>query len=230
MNNSKNKQRLLAVLGILFVIVTVVCLALPVKKGPVFWLSYVFAVVAIITQLYAYPKAFDGKNARSKFYGFPIARVSTIYLIAQLALSLIFIVVGQWIPIWLPVVIFVLLLGAAAIGFISADAMRDEVERQDASLKTDTQSMRALQSRASTMAARCEDPEAKAGLQKLAEAFQFSDPVSNSSTEAVEHDLSVFLDEIQSALVEQDFHNVNDLCRKVAPVLAERNRLCKLNK
>ena len=95
---TKNKTRFFIVLAILFAVFTVIAIALPLTKTAAFWISYVFAVIALAVQIYAYPKAFAGESVKSKFYGFPIARITTVYLIAQLALSLIFMLAAKWVP------------------------------------------------------------------------------------------------------------------------------------
>ena len=46
----------------------------------------------------------------------------------------------------------------------------------------------------------------------------------------VEVDLVAVVDELQAAFVEGDDLTVEKLCRKASALLAERNRLCKLNK
>ena len=128
---SKNKLRFYVAIAIIFVVLTVIAFALPLAKTATFWISYIFAVIALAVQIYAYPKAFEGESVKSKFYGFPIARITTIYLIAQLVLSLICMLAGKWVPVWIPLILSVVMLGAAAVGFIAAEGMRDEVERQD---------------------------------------------------------------------------------------------------
>lgn len=85
---------------------------MPFAKNGVFWLAYVFGVIAIAAQIYVYPKAFEGESARSKFYGFPIAKLSTIYLIVQLILSILCMAISKVLPTWVPVV-FIVLLAAA---------------------------------------------------------------------------------------------------------------------
>ena len=82
---------------------------MPFAKNGVFWLAYVFGVIAIAAQIYVYPKAFEGESARSKFYGFPIAKLSTIYLIVQLILSILCMAISKVLPTWVPVVFIVLL-------------------------------------------------------------------------------------------------------------------------
>ena len=131
---------------------------------------------------------------------------------------------------WIAVIVFALLLAVTAVGVIAADAMRDEVERQDRQLKTDVAAMRALQSRAAALVSRCEDAALKADAQKLSDAFRYSDPVTNDATKDAEHELSACMDELERAMLDNDAESAKVLMKRTAAQLAERNRLCKLNK
>ena len=229
---SKNRIRFYVSLAIVFTVFSVIAFAVSFKRNAAFWLSYVFAAVAATVQLYSYPKAFDfeGHDVRSKFYGFPLACVSTIYLIAQLVLSLIFMAAGKWVPAWIPVVLFVLLLGAAAIGFIAADTMKEEIERQDVVHKANVTTMRALQSKAVFIASQCEDAETKKALDAFAEALRFSDPVSSDALTDIEENLTGLVEELGNAVLDKDFEAARTLCARASTLLADRNRMCKLNK
>ncbi len=220
---SKNKIRFYIVLAVIFIVLTVIAVALPLQKTATFWLSYVFAVIALAVQIYAWPKAFGGEGARSKVYGFPIARVTTIYLIVQVALSLIFMPAAKWVPAWLAVILFVILLAAAVIGLISAEGVRDEVERQESVKKANIETMKGLSAKAAAIAAACEAPEAKKDLDRLAEAFRYSDPVSSDATQKLEMKLEVLLDELRES-------GNPELIKKIETTLNERNRLCKMSK
>jgi len=231
MNLTKPKKQTLLILAIVLVVFLVLAFAIPFAKTGVFWLSLVFTVIAIAAQVYILKMAFDkGEEVRSKFYGFPIARIGLIYLVVQIVVGFIFMALASVCPPWICIIVFVLILAAAAIGLISADAMRDEVERQDEQLKTDVSAMRTLQSLSSGLPALCADAGAKAELEKLAESFRFSDPVSKPALAESEAELAGMLSELQTAVVDGDAAAVTDLCRRVSARLAERNRLCKLNK
>lgn len=227
---SKNKTRFIIILVILFVVFSLIAFVVPFRRTPAFWISYVFAVIAIAVQAYAWPKAFGGDSPRSKFYGFPIARVSTIYLVVQLVVSLIFMGVAKWVPAWPVVLVGVVLLAAAAVGSIAADAIRDEVERQDTVLKTDVCTMRTLQSKAALIASQCEDAETKKTLDRFADALRYSDPVSSEPLREIEANLTALTDELQNAVLEKDYAAASALCARAEATLADRNRLCKLNK
>ena len=227
---SKNKTRFLVIVAAVFAAFSIIAFAVPFEKNGMFWSAYVFAVIAIAAQIYAYPKAFAGESAKSKFYGFPIAKLTTVYLGIQLALSLVFMAVAKWVPAWIGTVIFVLILCAAVVGFISADVMREEVERQDEVIKKDVKKMRSLQSKLLSLASSCKGTEAESAVTSLAEELRYSDIVSSESTEALEDELGTQAQGIEQAIVDGDYESVKALCRKMSITLAERNRICKLEK
>ena len=124
----------------------------------------------------------------------------------------------------------VLLLCAALIGFVAADSVREEVERQDVLIKKQVSTMRMLQSRLSTLAAQCDSEAAAAAVSRLAEELRFSDPVSCDALVDAESELSACIDTLQQAVVDGSEEDILTLCRRTSAALAERNRLCKLNK
>ena len=231
---SKNSIRFYISLAIVFAVFTVIAFVVPFAHNTVFWLSYGFGVIALALQLYVYPKAFDfkGNDVRSKFYGFPLARMGTIYLVTQLVLSLVFMILSKYVDVktWIVVLLYVLVLTAALLGLNTVDAMRDEVARQDTVHKARADTMRALQSKSALIAAQCDDAEAKKVLTKLADSFRFSDPVSSETLEDAEASLKAMLDELQSAVLEKDYAAAKTLSAKVEAALADRNHLCRLSK
>ena len=230
MKLGKNGIRFLVSVGILFVIFNVISFAVPFAKSSVFWISYVFGIIAILVQVAVMKIAFSGTDtARSKFYGFPIARIGVVYAIIQIILSILFMALSAFIPFWIPLVLFVILLGISAIGFIAADATRDEIVRQDEKIVKDVSFMRNLQSKMNLLVEQCENPDLKKQVKALAEDIRYSDPVSNNSLNEIERELYFYIEDLQKAVVDND-ENAFEICKKAKTVLAERNRLCKLNK
>ena len=231
---NRNKSRSLIIYGIVLALYLVLALAIPFPKNtPVFWISFVFSLIAICAQIYVMKIAFEkGAPVKSKFYGFPIARIGVIYLGVQLVLGFLMMALGFAfrVPVWVAIIVFALVLGVSAVGFISADIMRDEVERQDDQLKKDVRSMRALQSKTAYIVTQCGDDETKDALKDLADKFRFSDPVSSDALASIEADLAAIVDELQNAVMEGDNDSAKSLCAKAAAALEERNTMCKLNK
>ena len=231
MNTPKLKTQSIIILAAVIVAFVVISFAVPFVRNGLFWIAFVFGIIALAAQLYAFPVAFkNGETVRSKFYGFPIARIAIVYLCAQIVLSIAFMAVAKFVPAWVGLIVFVLLLATAAIGFVAADAMRDEVERQDVKLKKDVSIMRGLQSKASALAGQCATPAAAKAVKKLADELKYSDPVSGDDTAEAEAELSACVDTLQQAVVDGDEAATLELARKASLALAERNRLCQLNK
>ena len=229
----KNTTRWWVILAVLLVVYNVIVFAVPFPKNAVFFVSWLFTLAAIGMQVYVVRTAFyRGEGVKSKFYGWLIARFGVMYLAVQLALGLVFMALGFTlaVPVWLPLVLYIILLGVLAVGLIASDAMRDEIVRQDTALKRDVTCMRTLQSKAASMIQLAHDEQTRKLLEKFAEELRFSDPVSSASLRDIEADLTACVDELHQALTDGDEASIPLLERKAVSVLMERNRLCKLNK
>ena len=227
----KSVIRWIIILVAILVVYHVVIFALPIPKTSVFWVSYLFTLVAIITQIYVIRTAFyHGSNTKSKFYGFPIAKIGVWYLIVQLVAGLIFMGIGAFIPVWIPLVVYALLLCVVVIGLVAADAARDEVERQDAKTEKSTSVMRNLQTKVATIASCAQDKDVSLALQKLAEEFRFSDPVSGPALREIEVLLSDYVEMLAVLVKTGDKENFFEQIQKVKNTLKERNQLCRTKK
>lgn len=229
----ENKVRIqgLIILALLFVVYTVIAFALPFAKNGVFLLAYLFSLIAFGMQIYVFRISFQrGGDVKSKFYGFPIAKIGVVYLLVQVVVSLILMAASQVVPLWLALIISVVILAAAGVGVIAADVMRNEIQRQDTVLRKDVSAMRGMQSKMRVLAGQCAGTEIAEEVGRLSEALRYSDPVSSQAVAEIEAELESLIDELQRAAMDQDFPSARELCRKAALTLEERNRLCKLNK
>ena len=230
----KNNNRPIILLGIVAAVYLVLALAIPFpKNNAAYWISFLFGLLAVGAQAYVMKTAFDkGEPLRSKFYGYPIAKIGVTYLAVQVVVSFLFMAMGFFfaVPAWLVLVVCVLIAGVFSVGFISADIMRDEVERQDKQLVKDVKTMRALQSKTAFIVSQCTDTGLKPMLRELSEKFRFSDPVSSQALAEIENDLTATVDELQAAVMENDIDSAKVLCAKVAATLEQRNTMCKLSK
>lgn len=188
-------------------------------------------MIAFIVQVPVMTVAFRyGDSPKSRFYGFPVARVGILYPLAQLVLNFLFMLLSSLIPVWVGVLIYVILFAAAAVGFIATDAIRENIEQQDEKLKIDVATMRKLQSDALVLTAKCKDANAQPALKKLAEALRFSDPVSKPALAEIEEKLVSCMVELQKAVSDENQEAVAAICAKFDEILIERNQLCKLTK
>ena len=223
----KDAVRGVVVLGVLLVLYILIAFLIPFVHTATFWVSFVFTLIAFgVVAASIYIAFVKNPDAKSRFYGFPIAKIGVIYGAVQLAAGLVLMALAATVPAWIAVLVYAVALGAAVIGLVSAEAVVSEIHVQDAKLKNNVALMRSLQSKINQIAAQLEDK----GIKALAEEFRYSDPVSSDALAEIERDLAAVVDELQAAVVDGDGEATDKLCRKAAATLAERNRLCKLNK
>ena len=223
----KDTMRGIVVAVVALVIYNLITFVIPFEHTAAFWISYGFTLAAFAVVCASIYIAFiKNPDAKSRFYGFPIARIGVLYGCAQLIVSLVIMALAQWTPWWIPVLVYAIGMGTAVIGLVAADAVVEEIQTQDVKLKKDISLMRSLQSKVSQMVTQ----SGSAAIKALADEFRYSDPVSNDAVAEVEADLASAVDELQSAVVDGDTVVSEQLCHKVSAILAERNRICKLNK
>lgn len=227
----KDTIRGIIVLTVVLTLYILVAFLIPFVHTATFWVSFVFTLIAFaVVAASIYIAFIKNPNAKSRFYGFPIAKIGTIYGLVQLVAGLVFMALAAYAPVWLAILIYAIALGVTVIGLISAEAVVDEIKVQDVKLKKDISLMRSLQSKVSQMTAQCDNPDAASAVKKFSEELRYSDPVSSDALAEIERDLTAAVDELQQAVVDGDCNAIRQLCRKSSAVLAERNRLCKLNK
>ena len=221
----KNIARTAATDALLLALFNLIAFMIPFARTASFWLAYIFTSVAILAQLPLMLYAFTPKGSlRGSLYGFPIARLSLIYLLVQAVTGLLCMALAAWVPFSAALIVQAVVLVLAIIGCMATSAIRDEIHNQDARLKKDVAVMRELRSRAGALAGQAQGEAVQEQLRKLADDFRFSDPVSSEATSPLESD------NLERALTDGDMEGVAKLCPKTAALLAERNRLCKLNK
>lgn len=227
----KNNVRFGIIIAILLIIYHLLVFILPFEHNGIFWLSYGFTLDAFVIAAVACVIAFrNGKDVTSKFYGFPIAKVGISYLAVQLILCFVFMTLSLYFQIWLGALVYTIALGAAVIGLVATDTVRDHIEIQDIKLNEAISVMRSAQSKVNQMVAQCDNAGSASLVKALAEELRYSDPVSNSALVDVETDLCSTIDELQQAVVDGDDMAIKQLCHKGTATLNERNRLCKLYK
>ena len=97
----KDTMRGIAGLGVLLILYILIAFLIPFAKTATYWVSFVFTLIAFCVVAASIYIAFvKNPDAKSRFYGFPIARIGIIYGIAQLVAGLLLMALGKWVPVW----------------------------------------------------------------------------------------------------------------------------------
>ena len=227
----KDTMRLLIVSVAALIAYNFAVFMIPCYKTATFWISWGFSLLSFIVAGYAiYTGLIKKPDAKSRFYGFPIARIGVIYLVAQVAVGGVFMAIGHIVPWWLATVACTIGLAVTLIGVMAAEAVVDQIQYQDNKIRESVSVMRGLQSKVGTLASRCENSAAANAVRNFADELRYSDPVSSAAIADAEAELSAAVDALQAAVVEGNADQILAACRQASAMLAERNRLCKLSK
>lgn len=232
-NFDKKTKSLLAAYAILLFVLIILFAVIPFRKIAASWIAFAFCIVSLVIgffiTLYAFKK--DEKLV-SKVYGFPVFRVGAIYTIAQLVIGVIVCALGVFIivPSWIVLIASIILLALAAIGFLATDNTRDIISEQDSSVVESTKQVSLFNLNIASVIDCCDKPEIKTELEKLAEEFRYSDPVSSDETKEIEAVIAEKIQVLKESLATDSDEALKAKIVEIKRSLADRNRICKATK
>ena len=220
----KNSTKGYVILGILFVLVSIIAFAVPTVKTTAFWIAYVFTAAAFAAQILIWKAALGKEETlKSKFLGFPVVHIGIVYAVIQVIAFAVFMFVPTLLA-WSAIVVCSVIAGVSAVCMISADTGRNEIERVEAEVQKKVFYIRQLQADIELLAGNESDATVKTALSQLAEKIRFSDPMSNEQLADLENKISTKVAELKTA------SNKLEIVTELNSLLDERNRKCKILK
>lgn len=230
---SKKSLSVIATYLIIIGVYLIVFLAVPFPKTAVSWISIVFTLISFVFSLAVCLYAFkDNESLTSKVYGFPIFRVGYLYAGAQFVTGVILCILGAFlnVPWWIAFVLSIVLLGAALIGIIATDNIKDVVIEQEQVTEVKTKVIRTFTVDLSYASTLCTNPTLSKALEKLAEEFKYSDPVSSEATEEIENLLKEEVTKLETLLKDNLEKETLDQIERINAILIKRNKIAKESK
>lgn len=227
---SKKGKMIAAILAIAFIAYNVTLFAVCGFTGhtPVFWMSWVFMLVAFAAMTVS--GVILGKRGlflRDWLFGFPIIKHSTVYIMAELLVSCIFIILEDSIRPGLAFGLQFLLLCIYGICAVSCFLSKEMIDDVHTKVSDKTRFIKLLSIDAEMLVEKCSDPETKEECRKLAESVRYSDPMSSEALFELEKDLTLTVSQCDKAIEEKDFAAAKEFCAKAMLQLDERNKKCK---
>lgn len=227
---SKKGKMIAAILAIAFIAYNVTLFAVCGFTGhtPVFWMSWVFMLVAFAAMTVSgVILGRRGLFLRDWLFGFPIIKHSTVYIMAELLVSCIFIILEDNIRPGLAFGLQFLLLCIYGICAVSCFLSKEMIDDVHTKVSDKTRFIKLLSIDAEMLVEKCSDPETKEECRRLVEAVRYSDPMSSEALFELEKDLTLTVSQCDRAIEEKDFAAAKELCAKAMLQLAERNKKCK---
>ena len=220
----KNSTKGYVILGILFVLISIIAFAVPTVKTATFWIAYVFTAAAFAAQIGIWKTALGKEGTlKSKFLGFPVVHIGIVYTVIQVIAFAVFMFVPT-LPTWSAIVVCSIIAGVSAVCMISADAGRNEIERVEAKVQKKVFYIRELQADIELLADNETNADVKTALTQLAEKIRFSDPMSSEQLVDLENKISIKAAELKTA------SSKLEIITELNSLLDKRSKKCKILK
>lgn len=227
----KNKNLVLtgAIYAILFLLYNLIVFVIFGVRTNVFWVSYVFMVIAFVIQMASLRLSFKNNDVETIFFGIPLVSLSVYYILAELFCSLVF-MIFQGAGLKAAITIQLLLLGAYLVVAIIALMSRDAVQEVSGHIKEKVTFHKSILTDVEILKDRCEDPELKANLGKLVETVRYSDPMTNASVEDVEFRIMQKMSELRVYCDHKEIDDARQACSELELLFIERNKKLYISK
>ena len=220
----KNSSKGYLILGILFILASVIVFAVPAAKTTAFWISYGFTVIAFAAQIIIWKAALGrSESLKSKFLGFPVVHIGIVYLVVQIIALIVFLFIPT-LPIWSAVVACTMIAGVSAVCMIASDVGQSEIERVSAKVQEKTFYIKQLQVDVELLVGSETDTATKSALMQLAEKIRYSDPMSDGRLADIEDRITEKISELKTAT------DKTKIINELNSLLGERNRKIKILK
>lgn len=220
----KNSSKGYFILGILFILVSIIAFAVPAAKTAAFWISYAFTVIAFAAQIIIWKAALGrSESLKSKFLGFSVVHIGIVYLVVQIIALIIFLFIPT-LPIWSAVIVCAVVAGVSAACMIASNVGRDEIERVSAKVREKAFYIKQLQADVELLASAETDATTKSALMQLAEKIRYSDPMSDGQLADIENRITEKIAELKAST------DKTKIINELTSLLDERNKKIKILK
>ena len=228
----KITKNYLLIIAIILVVYSVLVFVIPFTKMNMatFVISYIASVIALLSQIYVAYIAFKGEdNLTSKVYGFPIIKLGYIYLGVQFALSILFYILGAFIdvPVWICIILYVLVLGLAAVGLITTSTYKEAIEEIEVTKEDNKVFVKELRRDTLVYSSKIKDQTTKDLFDKFLDIVRYSYPVSNENLKEIENEINSKYEEIKVLVSHDNYLVANKEIENLIDLINRRNLMCK---
>lgn len=208
---------------VLFVVYTITILFLFPNKDNLFWVSYLFTIIAFIIQfIVAY--LLTNNNPKSNFNSYPLFTVCVLYLILQIIVSIV--LLNYNVVLSKSIVIQTILLGVFMIVEIMLFQSKEHIETVEMETANSTMFIDNVRKDLEILSNQTEG-EVKAKIDDLKDNVRYSNPVSSKQVIPIENNFLDNLNELKLAVSQSNYQNVSNICDNLNSLLSQRNILLK---
>ncbi|MDO4623176.1 MAG: hypothetical protein Q4B22_09505 [Eubacteriales bacterium] len=225
----KNAAMTAAIYGILFLVYNILVFLIFKEKNGVFWMSYVFGVLAFIVQFASMYFALSSPDMEAVFYGIPLASLSLYYFFAAMFASVVF-MIFKIAPFKLALIVQLLILAAYAVAALLALLSRNTVQDINNTVRDNAAAIHRLNVDVDMLIPQAKDPAVRKALQRVSETVKYSDPMSNEHVVQIEDQIMRAVNDLQVFVGYNDNEKAIQACRHIEMLFLQRNRTLKATK
>jgi len=188
------------------------------------WLSYGFIHAAYLTVAITSLTAFNKSSVPT--LGFALSTIALAYFLAELAVGLIFILIGADI-LKFALVVQVILLGIFLAMFVANLIANIQTNENLAQSKAGAAFAKGCASKIRALSGKLSDNSAEKELERLGDTFYSSPVKSINATREIESTILREISNLEYAVMADDAKNAKLLIKKISSLIDERNRRIK---
>lgn len=214
--------------AILFGVYNMLVFVIFKDHNSVFWVSYVFEVLAFALCAGCFFLSLKNMSLKAVFFGIPLISFSLYFLILETVVSFIFMALRNVVSLTLAIVIQVLILAAFLIIAIVSLMAKDAAMAANNNINNSAKYIQSFRVDLEGYAERCQDPTAKAAIEKLAETARYADQRTTQLSAPLETQISALVSQIQNCVNTGNYQAIPQLCQQAEYAYSDRDRKLRL--
>lgn len=227
----KARNTFLIIWAIFFALYNVIVFVVPNENFGTdnFWVGYALITVALVGNLISSFVALNSKSNAKLFNNIPLITTSIVETVISSIAGAIFIAIPG-IQSWAVVVVSAVIFAVSAVVSLIAKSTADTVSDIDDKIKVKTSFIKGITLDAEMLMTSAQNPEIKAELKKVYEAFRYSDPMSNDALNDVEGRIQNQFNLLSEVVIREDKEKVSQMATDLLSLIDYRNKKCKITK
>ena len=226
----KNGLMVAIIYLVIFVVYNLVIFLVFKNLNAVFWISYVYMLVAYLIHIGCVFSIAKNTNVKALFLGIPLGSFSIYFVLAELFTSFVFMIFKTHASVAVTVVVQAILLCIFVVIAIISIMTRDTVHNVDQKIKENVNFIKGINVDVEMLMRRCTNPDTMGALKKLSETIKYSDPMTNSIVATQEQMIMQYMAELRTVFDSGDMNLTKELCNKIELLFVERNKKLMISK
>ena len=190
------------------------------------------ALSVIIALVFSAKTAKNADTNRKAFYAAPVIKAATVYMVVQIIIGVALCAVSAFIDlsVWVSVAVCFVWFAAAIGGLVASNATKNAIAPIETKTEVKIRNTTEFRIDMVSVFEACRSDEIRKELEKLAEEFKYSDPVSSPDTLEIEKKIASAIADLAKKVESDKIEKAQEGIRTVRNLLSERNRICKAYK